>query len=196
MWKISREKLYECVNIIVQSSKQETSNILDMIELQITLKNFAPLRNRRVQAKKTRQSVSNQHRQKLRSLGLPVAPTKARKNLTRNKKIKVLTRKYKALLSSETFMQDIPRLLNFGTNGDDAPISSGGPGQSNEGSNDRNKKLLRLAIVVGHVDMAPDELAQNLYSCVNLLIPLLKKQWLNVRHLHVKSTLGVAQKLY
>lgn len=57
-------------------------------------------------------------------------------------------------------------------------------------------QVLCLAVAVGHVDMTEDELAQNVFLAINFLVSLLKKNWQNVRSLHVKSTMGKVQRLY
>lgn len=53
-----------------------------------------------------------------------------------------------------------------------------------------------MAVAVGHVGMSEDELAQNIFLAVNFLVSLLKKNWQNVRSLHIKSTMGKPQRLY
>ena len=59
------------------------------------------------------------------------------------------------------------------------------------------KKLLCLAVAVGHVKMTDDELVYNIYLAVNFLVSLLKKNWWNVQALYIKSsTLGKPQFLY
>eukprot|EP00069_Balaena_mysticetus_P015133 bmy_09156T0 len=58
------------------------------------------------------------------------------------------------------------------------------------------KKVLCLAVAVGHVKMANDELVYNIHLAVNFLVSLLKKNWQNVRALYIKSTMGKPQRLY
>jgi len=57
-------------------------------------------------------------------------------------------------------------------------------------------QVLCLAVAVGHVNMAPEELAANINLAINFLVSLLKKNWQNVRSLYIKSTMGPAQRLY
>lgn len=57
-------------------------------------------------------------------------------------------------------------------------------------------QVLCLNVAVGHVEMTDDELAQNVFLAINFLISLLKKNWQNVRSLHMKSTMGKVQRLY
>ncbi|KAA0714056.1 60S ribosomal protein L10a [Triplophysa tibetana] len=58
------------------------------------------------------------------------------------------------------------------------------------------KKVLCLAVAVGHVKMTEDELVYNIHLAVNFLVSLLKKNWQNVRALYIKSTMGKPQRLY
>ncbi|KAF3815471.1 hypothetical protein GH733_016424 [Mirounga leonina] len=54
------------------------------------------------------------------------------------------------------------------------------------------KKVLRLAMVVGHVKMTDDELVYNIHLAVTFLVSMLKKNWQNVWALYIKSTMGPA----
>ena len=59
------------------------------------------------------------------------------------------------------------------------------------------KKVLRLAVAVGHMKITDDELVYNTHLAVDVLIvSLLKKNWQNVRALYIKSTMGKPQGLY
>ncbi|KAF3817838.1 hypothetical protein GH733_013125 [Mirounga leonina] len=53
------------------------------------------------------------------------------------------------------------------------------------------KKVLCLAVAVGHMKMTDDELMYNIHLAVNFLVSLLKKNWQNI-----KSTMGNSQRLY
>ncbi len=56
--------------------------------------------------------------------------------------------------------------------------------------------MLCLAVAVGHVEMSPDELYQNISLSINFLVSLLKKNCQNVKSLHLKSTMGAVQRVY
>ena len=59
------------------------------------------------------------------------------------------------------------------------------------------KKVLCLAVAVGHMKITDDELVYNTHLAVDVLIvSLLKKNWQNVRALYIKSTMGKPQCLY
>ena len=61
---------------------------------------------------------------------------------------------------------------------------------------DSLSQVLCLAVAIGNVNMTNDELAANISLAVNFLVSLLKKNWQNVRSLHIKSTMGPPQQLY
>merc|ERR1719281_1976045 len=58
------------------------------------------------------------------------------------------------------------------------------------------KKVLCMGVAVGNVGMNPDELRQNCLMAINFLVSLLKKNWNNVRRLHIKSTMGKSFTIY
>jgi large subunit ribosomal protein L10Ae len=58
------------------------------------------------------------------------------------------------------------------------------------------KKVLCLGVAIGHVGMTQDELRMNSLMSINFLVSLLKKNWHNVKTLHMKSTMGKVQKIY
>merc|ERR1712003_123954 len=58
------------------------------------------------------------------------------------------------------------------------------------------KKVLCMGVAVGNVGMTPDELRQNCLMAINFLVSLLKKNWNNVKRLHIKSTMGKPYTVY
>lgn len=76
------------------------------------------------------------------------------------------------------------------------------------------KKVLCLGVAVGHVQMTDDQVLGNVmlsayqrvcflrrladYSAagINFLVSLLKKNWQNVKSLHIKSTMGKPVRLF
>merc|ERR1719453_1424158 len=58
------------------------------------------------------------------------------------------------------------------------------------------KKVLCMGVAVGHVNMTPDEVRQNSLMAINFLVSLLKKNWNNVKRLHMKSTMGKPFTIY
>lgn len=58
------------------------------------------------------------------------------------------------------------------------------------------KKTLCLGVPIANVSMTEEQISQNVYQSINFLISLLKKNWQNVRSLHIKTTMGKPQRLY
>lgn len=127
------------------------------------------------------------------------------KKLNKDKKlIKKLAKGYDAFLASESLIKQIPRILGPGLNkaGKFPSVLSHQDNMNAKIDEIRAtvkfqmKKVLCLSVAIGHVDMTQEELAANVSLGVNFLVSLLKKNWQNVRALHVKSTMGAVQRLY
>lgn len=57
-------------------------------------------------------------------------------------------------------------------------------------------QTLVLGVAIGHVDMKADDLYGNIHLGVNFLVSLLKKNWQNIRTLHIKSSMGRPQRIF
>lgn len=49
------------------------------------------------------------------------------------------------------------------------------------------KKVLCLGVAIGHIEMSEDQITANVMLSINFLVSLLKKNWQNVKSLHIKS---------
>ena len=58
------------------------------------------------------------------------------------------------------------------------------------------KKVLCMGVAVANVEMDPDQCRQNIVMAINFLVSLLKKNWNNVKTLHIKSTMGKCQRIF
>ena len=58
------------------------------------------------------------------------------------------------------------------------------------------KKVLCMGVAVGNVSMTDDQIRQNVLLAINFLVSLLKKNWNNVKSLHMKSTMGPPQRIF
>ncbi|KAM7404650.1 hypothetical protein PAMP_011978 [Pampus punctatissimus] len=146
-----------------------------------------------------------QHCDEAKAADLPHMDIEALKKLNKNKKlVKKLAKKYDAFLASESLIKQIPRILGPGLNkaGKFPSLLTHNENLSTKVDEVKStikfqmKKVLCLAVAVGHVKMTEDELVYNIHLAVNFLVSLLKKNWQNVRALYVKSTMGKPQRLY
>jgi large subunit ribosomal protein L10Ae len=58
------------------------------------------------------------------------------------------------------------------------------------------KKVLCMSVAVGHVNMDILECIDNMKLAINFLVSLLKKNWQNIKTLHIKTTMGKPQRIY
>ena len=212
--KVSRDTLYECVNAVLQTSAEKKRNFVESVEIQIGLKNYDPQKDKRFSGTVKLKHIprpkmkvcilgDQQHCDEAKANNVPFMDVEALKKLNKQKKlVKKLAKQYDAFLASEALIKQIPRLLGPGLN-----KAGKFPGllshqESMMAKIDevkatikfQMKKVLCLSVAVGHVQMTPDELVQNVHLSVNFLVSLLKKHWQNVRSLHVKSTMGPDRK--
>lgn len=218
--KVSKETLYECVNAVLDGSKGDNNGkkrkFVETVELQVALKNYDPQKDKRFSGTVKLKNIprpkfrvcilgDQQHCDEAAANNLPFKSADDLKKLNKNKKeVKKLAKSFDAFLASESLIKQIPRLLGPGLNKAGKFPSLLTHNENMVAKCDevkatikfQMKKVLCLAVAVGHVDMSPDELAQNTNLAINFLVSLLKKNWQNIRSLHVKSTMGSPQRIY
>ncbi|XP_016079162.1 PREDICTED: 60S ribosomal protein L10a [Miniopterus natalensis] len=184
--KVSRDTLYEAVREVLHGNQRKRRKFLETVELQISLKNYDPQKDKRFSG--TVRLKSTPRPNLCASSGLLSLPAK----------------KYDAFLASESLIKQIPRILGPGLNKAGKFPSLLTHNENMVAKVDevkstikfQMKKVLCLAVAVGHVKMTDDELVYNIHLAVNFLVSLLKKNWQNVRALYIKSTMGKPQRLY
>ncbi|EIM21568.1 ribosomal protein L1, partial [Wallemia mellicola CBS 633.66] len=191
-------------------------NFVETIELQIGLKNYDPQRDKRFSGTiklphvpRPRMKVmllgdaADIDRAKL--IGLEFMSTEDLKKLNKNKKlVKKLAKSQDAFIASEALIKQIPRLLGPGlSKAGKFPTPISHSDDIEKKINDvkstikfQLKKVLCMGVAVGNIDMAEDEIVANVVLAVNFLVSLLKKNWQNVKSLHLKSTMGKAHRLF
>ncbi|XP_001352779.1 60S ribosomal protein L10a-2 [Drosophila miranda] len=214
--KVSRDTLYEGVSGILENSLKKKRGFLETVELQIGLKNYDPQKDKRFSGTVKLKHIprpkmkvcilgDQQHCDEAKANGVEFMDAEALKKLNKNKKlVKKLAKSYDAFLASESLIKQIPRLLGPGLNkaGKFPALLShqesmiGKIEEVKSTIKFQMKKVLCLSVAVGHVGMKSDELAQNVNLSINFLVSLLKKNWQNVRSLHIKSSMGPPQRLY
>jgi len=219
MSKISSETLTEAVQGILKHALEENKrNFLETIELQVALKNYDPVRDKRFSGTIKMPSVprpkftvcilgNQKHCDEAKAANLPFLNkddlAKLKKN---NKLVKKLANKYHAFLASADLIKQIPRILGPGLNkAGKFPAVLGNNDNIVEKVNEqkqsikfqlKSKKNLCLGVPVGNVGMTEDEIVNNVSLSINFLVSLLKKNWQNIRKLYIKSTMGPSFRVY
>jgi large subunit ribosomal protein L10Ae len=214
--KLNIEALKKAVTEILSGAQEKQRKFVETVELQIGLKDYDTQRDKRFAGSVKLPHVPRPrmqicvigdaaHCDQAEKLGLAFRTLDDLKKLNKNKKlVKKLAESYDAFLASSTLITQIPRVLGPGLN-------KAGKFPSAIGSNDnlaakvaelqsqvkfQLKKVLCMGVAIGHVGMNADELRQNSLMAINFLVSLLKKNWQNVKTLHMKSTMGKVQRIY
>ncbi|GME69655.1 unnamed protein product [[Candida] boidinii] len=217
MSKVSTTHVRENVQKIVKySTETKKRNFLETIELQVGLKNYDPQRDKRFSGTLRLPVVPRPNMticifgdafdvDRAKSLGVDAMSVDDLKKLNKNKKlIKKLAKKYNAFIASEVLIKQVPRLLG-------PQLSKAGKFPTPVSHNDdlyskvsdvkstikfQLKKVLCLAVAVGHIEMEEDALVSQIMMAINFLVSLLKKNWQNVGSLVIKSSMGPSFRLY
>jgi len=219
MSKISREALTDAIkDILKYSNETKKRHFLETIDLQISLKNYDPVKDKRFSGvfrlpivPRPKYTVcvlgDAKHEGECKGLKLPVLTAEDLKKLNKNKKlIKKLADQYDAFLASASLIRQIPRIMGPGLN-------KAGKFPSVLGNNDnilakvedqkatvkfqlKSKKTLCMGVAIGNVKMTEAELINNITSAVNYLVSLLTKNWQQVKRLYLKSTMGAPHRVF
>merc|ERR1711945_55500 len=214
--KLSRDTLHEAIATILTHSTEKKRKFTETVELQIALKNYDPQKDKRfagtvklkhIPRPKMRVCVlgDQQHIDEATANDIPCKDVESLKKLNKNKKlVKKMAKSYDAFLASDSLIKTLPRILGPGLNKAGKFPTMLTHSESMVGKVDevratikfQMKKVLCLAVAVGHVAMTEDELYSNISLAVNFLVSLLKKNWQNVRALYIKSSMGPSQRIY
>merc|ERR1712006_60012 len=206
----------DCIKQVKAGSTEKPRKFVETVELQITLKNYDPQKDKRFSGTvklphipRPKQKIciigDAAHNDEAESKGLPHMSADDLKKLNKDKKlVKKLAKKYDAFLASESLIKQIPRLLGPGLNkaGKFPSLLTHGDNFDEKIKDLQStikfqmKKVLCLSVAIGNLEMDEDQLVQNIHLAINFLVSLLKKHWQNVRSLYIKSTMGPAQRLY
>jgi len=216
MSKVSRDTILESVNAALAFSQEKKRKFTETVELQVSLKNYDPQKDKRFSGTVRLRNIprpkmavcilgDQQHCDEAKANNVPSMDTEALKKLNKNKKlVKKLAKKYDAFLASDSLIKQIPRIVGPGLNKAGkfpTMLTHTEPMMAKIDEvratiKFQMKKVLCLAVAVGHVNMTPEELVANTNLAINFLVSLLKKNWQNVRALYIKTTMGPAQRLY
>merc|ERR1712142_530120 len=215
--KIPKDTLKDSVaELLKHSLETKKRKFQETVDLQIGLKNYDPQKDKRFSGTVKLKHVprpkfkvcvlgDQQHCDEAKSKGIPSMSADDLKKLNKNKKeVKKLAKKYDAFMASDSLIKQVPRLLGPGLNKAGkfpTPIShaesmTGKVEETKATIKFQMKKVLCLAVCVGHVKMNQDHLYSNISLAINFLVSLLKKNWQNVRALYIESTMGPSQRIY
>jgi large subunit ribosomal protein L10Ae len=191
-------------------------NFVETVDIQITLKNYDPQRDKRFSGTFRLPTVPRPnlkccmlgnaaHCEQADRIGVDHMSVEDLKKLNKNKKlVKKLAKKYDFFLASDNMIKQIPRLLGPGlTKAGKFPslLASGDDMQAkiNEVKSTikfQMKKVMCLSVAVGNTAMEKQEIIVNVQLAANFLASLLKKQWQNIGQIYVKSTMGPAMQIF
>merc|ERR1719456_1705464 len=195
---------------------EKPRKFLETIELQIALKDYDVQRDKRFagtvklpHVPRPRMKVcilgDAVHCDAAQKANIPFKSVDDLKKLDKNKKlVKKLAQTFDAFLASQVLIPQIPRLLGPGLNkaGKFPTLITHSDNLENKVNDIRStvkfqlKKVLCMGVAVGNVGMTPEELRMNSLMAINFLVSLLKKNWNNVKRLHLKSTMGHCFTIY
>ncbi|KAL7439064.1 hypothetical protein ACHAXM_009212 [Skeletonema potamos] len=196
--------------------KGKKRNFTETVEIQITLKNYDPQRDKRFSGTFKLPQIPRPnlkccmlgnaaHCEQADRIGIDHMSVEDLKKLNKNKKlVKKLAKKYDFFLASDNMIKQIPRLLGPGlTKAGKFPtlLSSGEDMQEKIDEvkatiKFQMKKVMCLNVAVAHVEMDKQHIIVNVQLAANFLASLLKKQWQNIGQMYIKSTMGPSQQIY
>merc|ERR1712196_139942 len=216
MSKIAQEALKDTIQQILAYSQEKKRKFVETIELQIVLKNYDTQKDKRFAGSIKLPNVPRprmsccilgdaKHVEAAKSAGIPCMDVEALKALNKDKKkVKKLVNKFNFFLASASIMKQIPRLLGptMHKMGKFPTLIEHSEDLVEKIDSIRStvkfqlKKVLTLGVASAHVEMTPDQCFANIMITVNFLVSLLKKNWQNIKTLHIKSTMGPSHRIY
>jgi len=196
--------------------KGKKRNFTETIEIQITLKNYDPQRDKRFSGTFRLPSIPRPnikacmlgnaaHCEQADRIGVDHMSVDDLKKLNKNKKlVKKLAKKYDFFLASDNMIKQIPRLLGPGLTkaGKFPTLLAGGEDMQEKIDEVKStikfqmKKVMCLNVAIGNVAMEKQQIIANTQLSANFLASLLKKQWQNIGQIYIKSTMGPSVQIY
>jgi len=219
MSKISREALTDAIKAILKASKEDNKRgFLETIDLQISLKNYDPVKDKRFSGAfrlpvvpRPKYSVcilgDAKHEGEAKAAKIPIMIAEDLKKLNKSKKlIKKLANQYDAFLASASLIRQIPRIMGPGLNkaGKFPSVLSNNDDLSAKVEDQKatvkfqlkSKKTICMGVAIGNVSMTEAEIFRNITEAVNYMVSLLGKNWQQVKRLYIKSTMGKSHRIF
>nr|XP_037839667.1 60S ribosomal protein L10a-like [Chlorocebus sabaeus] len=170
---VSGDTLYQAVQKVLHRKQHKRRKCLETVELQISLKNCDPQKDKLLLRLKSTPHPKfslcslgdQQHCDEAKAMGISYMNMKMMKKLNENKLVKKLAKKYDTFLASESLIKQIPRILGPRLNkgGEFPSLLTHNENMVAKGDEAKPtikfhmKKVLCLAVAVGHVKMTDDE---------------------------------------
>jgi large subunit ribosomal protein L10Ae len=206
----------ETIKIGTKDVKGKKRNFTESVELQITLKNYDPQRDKRFSGTFRLPEIPRPnlkccvlgnaaHCEQADRIEVAQMSADDLKKLNKNKKlVKKLAKKYDFFLASDNMIKQIPRLLGPGLTkaGKFPTLLASGEDMQEKIDEVKStikfqmKKVMCLNVAVGHVGMEKQQVIVNIQLAANFLASLLKKQWQNIGQMFIKTTMGPSQQIF
>merc|ERR1711908_175992 len=195
MSKLPADSLKSNIQSVLDAAAAKKRKFVETIELQVVLKNYDTQKDKRFAGSIKLPNIPRprmsccilgdaKHVDAAKAAGIPCMDVEALKALNKDKKkVKKLAQKYNFFLA-------FPTLLEAGEDITEKIDSIRGTVKF------QLKKVLTLGVACGHVEMSQDQLFANTMITINFLVSLLKKNWQNIKTLHLKSTMGPSHRIY
>jgi large subunit ribosomal protein L10Ae len=199
-----------------ETLKGKKRNFMETIDLQVTLKNYDPRKDKRFAGTFKLPEIPRPNMkvcvlgndvdcERAKELGYPFMSVDDLKKLNKNKKlVKNLANKYDAFIASQALIKQIPRLLGPGLSRAGKFPTVVAPSESLETRINtvkaevkfQMKKVLCISVAVGNVALDAEKNSTNIQIALNFLASLLKKNWQNIKVVYIKSTMGPSFQIY
>lgn len=200
--------------------RREGRKFVETVEMQIGLKGFDPARDKRINVNCLVPSapklsyrfclLGNELQcNEAKQIGLDFKTIDDLKSFKRNKKlVKKMAKQYDMFLASSTMIRQVPRLLGPTLNKVGKfplPIT---PNEQVATKVEELKRTLKgslkfkvgmpmaMAFPVGNCNQSEEEIQKNLIFLINYLASQFKKNWQNIKRIHIKTTMGSPQRIY
>merc|ERR1711881_419750 len=216
MSKLNPDRLRDIISSVLQGAKDKKRKFLETIELQIVLKNYDTNKDKRFAGSIKLPNIPRPnlsvcvlgdayHVEEAQKNDVPYMDVESLKALNKDKKkVKKLACKYDAFIASQSVMKQIPRLLGptmhklgkFPSLLERSEAITDKIDDLRRNVKFQLKKVLTLGVAVANVSLTDQQVYANIQITVNFLVSLLKKNWQNIKTLHVKSSMGPPHRIY
>jgi len=202
--------------VLKYSLETKRRNFTETVELQIDLSNYDPCCEKRfsgfiilpyqTKPKLNVMVIGDQyHVEECAAHKLQAIDLDSLKKFNKDKKlIKKWMNNFDVIIASDSLIRQIPRVMGpvlHKVHKFPHPIDHNTPipvkiDQLKRSVKFQMKKTSSIGVAIGTVSLSPHQLQQNITLAVNFLVSLLRRGWQNVGSLHIKSSMGPAQRIY